>query len=419
MGSMRVQRRAGLALLVAGAVLAAGCGGDDDSGGGDGLSSNTPTRESPGETTQPGQTPLADIGLTLTEVASADQPTAIVSRPESDALYVGEKAGIVRELAVSGSGTDRSYELADEPVLDISDDVTTDGDEQGLLDIEFSPDGSELYVHYSLAPDGNTQIDAYAMDGDSVDTSSRREILSVEQPYENHNGGEIEFGPDGYFYIGLGDGGDSGDPEGNGQNTDVLLGKILRIDPLNPGDGEEYSIPADNPFADGSGGAPEVWLYGARNPWRFSFDPENDDLWVADVGQNEWEEINLLPAANGGGRGANLGWDRMEGTHSFEGDEPDDDVLPVYEYSHDEGCSITGGVVYRGTAIPELAGAYLFGDLCQGLLRAVRVADGALADDRTFEEVEASEPVSFGEDSDREVYVASFGGSIYRIDPAS
>jgi glucose/arabinose dehydrogenase len=247
--------------------------------------------------------------------------------------------------------------------------------------------------------------------------SSRRSILSVEQPYPNHNGGEIEFGPDGYFYIGLGDGGDAGDPEGNGQNTEVLLGKILRIDPLNPGNGQEYSIPSDNPFADGDGGAPEVWLYGARNPWRFSFDAETDDLWVADVGQNEWEEIDLLPAADGGGKGANLGWDRMEGTHSFEGDEPDDDVLPVYEYSHDDGCSVTGGVVYRGSAVPELAGAYLFSDFCQGTLRAIRVAGGELADERVFD-AETSSASSFGVDAAGDVYVASLEGPIYRIDPA-
>jgi glucose/arabinose dehydrogenase len=417
-GSMRA--RAAVALLVAGALAASACSGDDaDAHSGDsGLSATSTTGESPGETTQPGQTPLADVSLTLTEVASADQPTAIVTRPETDVLYVVEKAGTVRQLAVTGSGADRSYQLAGEALLDISGDVTTEGEEQGLLDAEFSPDGSELYVHYSAADSGDTQIDAFTVDGDRVDTSSRRSILSVEQPYPNHNGGEIEFGPDGYFYIGLGDGGDAGDPEGNGQNTGVLLGKILRIDPLNPGDGREYAIPSDNPFADGDGGAPEVWLYGARNPWRFSFDPETDDLWVADVGQNEWEEIDLLPAADGGGRGANLGWDRMEGSHSFEGDEPDDDVLPVYEYSHDEGgCSVTGGVVYRGSALSGLAGAYLFSDYCQGTLRAIRVADGAVADEHVFD-AEASTVSSLGVDAAGDVYVVSLDGAINRLDPA-
>jgi glucose/arabinose dehydrogenase len=416
-------RRAALALLVAGALMASACGGDDDdsdggSDSGGGLSSGEPT--GPGSTTGPDQAPLADIDLTLTEVASADSPTAIVTRPTTDALYVVERPGTIREMAVSGSGADREYSVADEPLLDISDDVVTDV-ERGLLDAEFSPDGSVLFVHYSLAPDGNTQIDAYDMSGDGVDTSSRREILSVEQPYANHNGGEIEFGPDGYLYIGLGDGGDAGDPEGNGQDTEALLGKILRIDPLNASGGDAYAIPSDNPFADGSGGAPEVWLYGVRNPWRFSFDPETDDLWIGDVGQNEWEEIDLLPAADGGGNGANLGWNGMEATHEFEGgDEPDGAVAPVYEYSHDDGaCSVTGGVVYRGTAIPGLGGAYLFADYCQGVLRAIRVADGGVADERVFDDASAGEIVSFGEDAAHDVYVVSLDGTISRIDAAS
>ena len=416
-------RRMGVAVLLAGAMVASACGGDDDSGSdsGDGLSSSHGSSRAldPGATTASGETALADIDLTLTEVASADAPTAIVTRPGTDALYVVERAGTIREITVTGSGAERQYSVADEPILDISDDVVTDV-ERGLLDAEFSPDGSVLFVHYSLAPDGNTQIDAYDMSGDRVDTSSRREILSVEQPYANHNGGEIEFGPDGYFYIGLGDGGDAGDPEGNGQDTQALLGKILRIDPLGARGGDAYAIPPDNPFADGSGGAPEVWLYGVRNPWRFSFDAETDDLWVGDVGQDEWEEVDFLPAADGAGKGANLGWNRMEATHPYEGDEPDDDVLPVYEYSHDEGaCSVTGGVVYRGSAIAGLDGAYLFSDYCQGVLRGIRVADGEVADERVFDDASAGEIVSFGVDASGEVYVVSLDGTISRIDAAA
>jgi glucose/arabinose dehydrogenase len=416
----RAGRRAWLALLLTGALLAIACGGDDDdsdagSDSGGGLSSSS----GPGSTTEAGQTALADLDLTLTEVASADAPTAIVTRPSTDALYVAERAGTIREITVTGSGAEREYSVADEPILDISDNVVTYV-ERGLLDVEFSPDGSVLFVHYSLAPDGNTQIDAYDMNGDQVDTSSRREILSVEQPYPNHNGGEIEFGPDGYFYIGLGDGGDAGDPEGNGQDTEALLGKILRIDPLGASGDDAYAIPSDNPFAGGDGGAPEVWLYGVRNPWRFSFDPETDDLWVGDVGQDEWEEIDMLPAADGGGKGANLGWNRVEATHPFEGDEPDGGVLPVYEYPHDDGaCSVTGGVVYRGEAIPGLGGAYLFSDYCQGVVRAIRVADGEVADERVFDDASAGEIVSFGEDAAHDVYVVSLDGTISRIDAAS
>jgi glucose/arabinose dehydrogenase len=421
-----MRRSLALAMVAALVGVVAGCG-DDDGGGGSGSGSGgglsaTSTTSSPGATTEPGQSPLAEVDLQLTEVASADAPTAIVTRPGTDQLYIAEREGRVLSLDVSGSGANRQYSVADDPILDISDDVVTDV-ERGLLDIEFSPDGSQLYVHYSLAPDGNTQIDAYDMDGDRVDTSSRREVLSVEQPYANHNGGEIEFGPDGYLYIGLGDGGNAGDPNGNGQDTEALLGKILRIDPLHPRGDQGYSIPSDNPFASGDGGAPEVWLYGVRNPWRFSFDPETDDLWVGDVGQDQWEEVDLLPAAGGGGRGANLGWNRMEGSHPYEGDEPDGDVLPVYEYSHDEGCSITGGVVYRGSAIPALDGAYLFADYCQNRLRAIRVsASGgqlALADQRTYDDDQGSELVSFGEDSGGDVYVVSLGGAIYRVDAAS
>jgi glucose/arabinose dehydrogenase len=301
-----------------------------------------------------------------------------------------------------------------DPIVDIVDEVVTNS-EQGLLDIEFSPDGGTLYLSYNVPPDGDTRIAAWTMAGDAVDPGSRRELLAVDQPFPNHKGGDIEIGPDGYLYIGLGDGGAGGDPLGNGQNTTALLGKILRIDPGAPAAGRPYGIPEGNPFADGRGGAPEVWAYGLRNPWRFTFDPRNDDLWIADVGQGRWEEITVLPPS---AAGANLGWDLMEGTHGFEGgSNPDGGVLPVFEYDHGEGCSITGGVVYRGTGVPGLAGAYLFTDYCEGTIRAVRVADGALADERVFG-AEGTGLVSFGEDEAGEVYVLSLNGPIYRIDPA-
>jgi glucose/arabinose dehydrogenase len=410
---------AGLAagLLVAG--LAA-CGGDDDSGLGATTTTTLPGAPPTSEGDDGGseQVPLADIELTLTEVATADAPTSLVTRPDSPTLYLAERAGRVREVTVDGSGADRRYTVSDDTVVDISDNVVADV-ERGLLDIEFSPDGATLYLSYSLAPSGDTRIDGYAIQGDAVDTGSRREILAVEQPFGNHNGGDIEFGPDGYLYVGLGDGGDAGDPEGNGQDTEALLGKLLRIDPENPAGDQEYDIPDDNPFVDGSGGRPEVWLYGVRNPWRFTFDRETDDLWVADVGQNQWEEIDLLPAADGGGKGANLGWNEMEGSQSYEGGTaPEGAVAPIFEYSHDEGCSITGGIVYRGEAIPGLGGAYLFSDYCEGTLRAVRASDGAATEQHAFDGLAASETVSFGEDADGEVYALSLGGTIYRIDAA-
>jgi len=417
-----VRRAVGFVLALG--LTVAACGDDDDGGtgaagttsepestSGNGSSESTETTSAEADA----ESPLDEIELTLTPVAEAEAPTALVTRPGADALYVAEREGVVRPVRVSGSGADRSYEVG-EPLLDISDEVVT-GSEQGLLDITFSADGGVLYVSYSLAPDGDTRIAAYEMSGGTVDTSSRREILAVEQPYSNHNGGDIELGPDGFLYVALGDGGSGGDPHGNGQDTGVLLGKILRIDPTRPAGGQEYGIPDDNPFADGRGGRPEVWIYGVRNPWRFTFDRATDDLWVADVGQNQWEEIDLLPAADGGGRGANLGWNGMEGTHEFEGGNPDGGVLPVFEYSHDEGCSVTGGVVYRGTAVAGLGGAYLFGDYCAGQLRALRVAGGEVTEEHAYDAT-VDDLVSFAEDADGEVYVLSLGGDIFRIDPA-
>jgi glucose/arabinose dehydrogenase len=407
-GSIFPPMRCTAAVLCLVAVAAAGCGGDDDS---EGLSATTtrPTTTTSGGASASTAPPLADVNVTLTEVAEADTPMALVARTGTDTLYVAERAGRVRPLTGGSLG---------EPILDISDEVVTSV-EQGLLDIEFSADGATLYVHYSVAPDGDTRVVSYPVSDDAVDTGGRRELLAVEQPFDNHNGGDIEIGPDGYLYVALGDGGGGGDPEENGQDTQALLGKILRIDPAAT-TGDDYGIPADNPFADGAAGAPEVWVFGARNPWRIDFDDATGDLWVADVGQNAFEEIDLLPAADGAGRGANLGWNEMEGAHPFEGGtNPDGAVLPVFEYDRSEGgCSVTGGVVYRGSAIPTLDGAYLFTDYCDGRLRAIRAAGGQTVDERTFDDVSGNSLVSFGTDAAGEVFVLSLDGAIYRLDPA-
>jgi glucose/arabinose dehydrogenase len=407
-GSIFPPMRRTAAVLCLVAVAAAGCGGDDDS---EGLSATTtrPTTTTSGGASASTAPPLADVNVTLTEVAEADTPMALVARTGTDTLYVAERAGRVRPLTGGSLG---------EPILDISDEVVTSV-EQGLLDIEFSADGATLYVHYSVAPDGDTSVVSYPVSDDAVDTGGRRELLAVEQPFDNHNGGDIEIGPDGYLYVALGDGGGGGDPEENGQDTQALLGKILRIDPAAT-TGDDYGIPTDNPFADGAAGAPEVWVFGARNPWRIDFDDATGDLWVADVGQNAFEEIDLLPAADGAGRGANLGWNEMEGAHPFEGGtNPDGAVLPVFEYDRSEGgCSVTGGVVYRGSAIPTLDGAYLFTDYCDGRLRAIRAAGGQTVDERTFDDVSGNSLVSFGTDAAGEVYVLSLDGAIYRLDPA-
>jgi glucose/arabinose dehydrogenase len=289
-----------------------------------------------------------------------------------------------------------------------------------LLGFAFHPelagDNLRAFVHYSDAS-GNTVVSEFLIADFArpirLDAATERVLLTVEQPFPNHNGGQLAFGPDGYLYLGLGDGGSGGDPQGNGQNPATLLGSIVRID-VN-GD-EPYAIPADNPFADGAGGAPEVFLYGLRNPWRFSFDRGTGQLWIADVGQNAYEEVDRVdPAADAG---ANLGWNLMEASHCFvAGCSPEGLVLPITEYGRDAGCSVTGGFVYRGTAIEGLAGWYLFSDYCSGLIFGVPSDAAPGTAPRLLLETGLSVS-SFGQDSDGELYVADIaGGGIYRIVP--
>jgi len=421
-----MRRRRAWAVTATALLLAAGCGDDGSSSDeGSSGSSDDETTTSATAALPEGIPPLADATLTLTEVGQFDEPTAAVSRPGDDgALFVVERAGRVMQLDVEGEGTDRNYEVADDPLIDLGDEVETGYVEQGLLDAAFSPDGGRLYLHFSDADnEGGTHIVSYDYDGASVDPDSRREVLEVDQPYENHNGGQLAFGPDGFLYVALGDGGSGGDPDGNGQNLDTLLGKVLRINPeaRANGGGEGYEVPADNPFVDDGDARPEIWLYGVRNPWRLSFDSETGDLWIADVGQDSWEEVDWLAATDGrdAGRGANLGWNQVEGTHGFEGgSNPEDGVLPVYEYAtHQDGtCSVTGGYVYRGAANPALAGAYVFADYCSGTIQALRLADGAVADQRTFD-VEAPGVSSFGTDNTGELYAVSLEGQLFRLDP--
>ena len=428
------------AVLVALTLLAAACSSSDDT------FTTTTTTPSSATTasTLPGATvtteapvvgTLANVALAAEEIAVLEEPIALAARPSSPNLYIAEKEGTVRVVKVTRTeatpteDAELTYELQTTPILDISDDVINDA-EQGLLGLAFSTDGRQLYVDYTAEPDGRTVVAEYQLgDRDSIDTDSRREILTVAQPYANHNGGQIVFGPDGYLYVGLGDGGSGGDPEGHGQNTDDLLGSILRVDPnvgadvgadVEAEDGPAYLIPAGNPFADGVDGLPETWIYGVRNPWRFTFDRATGDLWVADVGQGEWEEVNYLPSAAGfdAGRGANLGWNQMEGTHSFEGGEnPAGAILPVYEYSHaDGGCSITGGYVYRGDAIPSLAGGYLFADYCVAGIRAIQANGGVVIDQRTFP-LPTDRVISFGQDGDGELFALLEGGQVLKLIP--
>ena len=348
--------------------------------------------------------PLDQVRVTLTEVATAEQPVAVVPQPGTGTLFVVERVGRVRAVTPGGLAA---------PLVDISDDTVAEG-ERGLLGAAFSPDGGHLYLSYTDV-DGDSRLHEWLLTAGAVDPASRREVLTQPQPFSNHNGGHIVFGPDGLLWYGLGDGGSRGDPDDRAQDTTTLLGKILRIDPR-PRGGEPYAVPADNPFAAG-GGRGEIAVYGLRNPWRFSFDRETDDLWIADVGERAVEEVTALPA--GSVLGANLGWNGLEGSRPFEGEAPPGAVGPTYEYGRGEGISVTGGVVYRGGAVPGLRGAYLFGDLATAEVWALPT-DGTTVGPRVGlgVGVEPGTLVSFGEDADGEVYVVSIGGPVLRIDPA-
>jgi len=238
-------------------------------------------------------------------------------------------------------------------------------------------------------------------------------VMTVGQPRANHNGGDVRVGPDGMVFWALGDGGGGGDPEEAGQDLTTRLGALLRIDPQAS---EPYGVPSDNPFIDRDDARPEIWAYGLRNPWRFAFDHDAEDLWIADVGQNTREEINRVPADLAG---ANYGWNLMEGTLSFAGDEPDDHVPPVHEYDTTRSrCAITGGVVYRGARIPELAGAYLFSDYCEGDIRAIVVDDDGQVVDEVNLVASDGSIVAFVEAADGEVYALDLDGAVSRIVPA-
>ena len=436
-----------LAVIAAVGLLASACGGindDDGRSGTGGLSTVTAEATgaadpavgaaelTAGSTPEPGMTssptinpepepaddgqPAAAIqpvepSLVLTPVVSLPDPIALVARPDTGSgtgdLYVATRDGRVWLLGADG----------DEPpekVLDIVDLTTTDC-EEGLLGIAFSPDGSHLYLHYTDRR-GDNQIVEYPMSGQRVREDASRTLMRVSQPACNHNGGHIAFGPDGYLWIGFGDGGGRDDMFNQGQDLDTLLATMVRIDPEADGD-SAYSIPADNPFADG-GGRAEIWHYGARNPWRFSFDRATGDLWIADVGQNTWEEIHVLKAADGWKPGTNLGWPLFEGDERFSGTAtPEDLDFPAYVYHHDDGCSITGGHVYRGSAIPHLVGTYVFGDFCQGRIWGLTIDDQGVA---TRAELDLSVPqvtlVSFGEDASGELYILSFDDTVYRLE---
>jgi glucose/arabinose dehydrogenase len=350
------------------------------------------------------------------EIASGfDRPIGLTNAGDgSGRLFVWEQSG--------GAWILRNGEFIDTPFLDVSnllsDDVFNGSySERGLLGLAFHPQYAEngiFFVHYSDA-NGDTVIARYTVSADNpdqADAASQQIILQVDQPYANHNGGQIAFGPDGYLYIALGDGGSQGDPQGNGQNPSALLGKILRIDV----NADTYAIPEDNPFVGDSSAAPEVWAMGFRNPWRFSFDRATGDLYIADVGQNELEEINFQPADSTGGE--NYGWNIYEGSQRYStAAEPTGLVMPIAEYPHNQGCSVTGGYVYRGAALPELQGVYFFGDWCTGIIWDTYRDSSQTWQTQIFMDTNYNIS-SFGEDENGELYLANHVGEIMQLQAA-
>jgi glucose/arabinose dehydrogenase len=352
----------------------------------------------------------ADITLRLSEVASGLKNPLYLTSPSGDPrLFIVEQAGRIRIV--------ENGKLLSTPFIDIAGKVKSGG-EQGLLSVAFHPDYAKngfLYVNYT-DKNGDTRIERYqvASNSDRADPDSAKLLLKIEQPYANHNGGLNLFGHDGMLYIGMGDGGAAGDPHGNGQNLKTLLGKMLRID-VNKGD--PYAIPSDNPFAGRKDARAEIWAYGLRNPWRYAFGRKENLLYIADVGQNKIEEINVVPAAQ---KGLNYGWNILEGSSCFSllfspSCKKSGLVLPVLEYDHDQGCSVIGGFVYRGRAIPELAGHYFYSDYCTGFLKSFIYTNGKATEQRTWNVGEIGNVLSFGEDAAGELYILSDKGSVYRL----
>lgn len=332
---------------------------------------------------------------------------------DSNRLFVLLQPGVIMTFA-----NDQNVET-ESVFLDIRERVSDRGNEEGLLGLAFDPDfraNGYFYVYYSAANPRRSVLARFTAhsDGGTSDTASERIIMEIEQPYSNHNGGQIAFGPDGYLYIGLGDGGSRGDPQGNGQNLATLLGSIIRIDVSTLDEKGSYSIPTDNPFVGAEGAREEIWAYGIRNPWRFSFDRTSGELWMADVGQNRFEEVNIVR------RGLNYGWNTIEGSSCFKpsrGCDAQGLEMPIAEYGREGGCSVTGGYVYRGKWLSSLYGAYIYGDFCSGKIWALR-HDG----NQIIEQLELVdsrlEISSFGEDQLGEIFIMSFDGGIYRLAPS-
>jgi glucose/arabinose dehydrogenase len=396
--------------LLALALAAAGCGTD-------GATDPTPLPSaSPGATCA--AAPVAGTpALTTVRVATGlASPVDLQTAPGDRArLFVVEQPGRIRIL--------RGGALVPTPFLDITDRVGSGG-ERGLLGLAFHPQypqNGRFFVNYTDRA-GDTHIAEFRAAGgaDTVDRATERLILFVPQPFANHNGGALAFGNDGMLYAALGDGGSGGDPFGNGQNLATHLGKILRFDVDR---GTPFTVPLDNPFVGRPGAEPLIWAFGLRNPWRIAFDRANGDLYIGDVGQNAFEEVDVGLASRRGGE--NYGWNVTEGTHCFRpaaGCPTAGITMPVVEYGRSDGCSITGGVVYRGCRLPGYAGTYFYGDFCSGMIRSFRLQDGQAVDQRDWTAalgrgVDALS--SFGVDADGEVHIVDHDGEIYRVVPAN
>ena len=364
------------------------------------------------ESAPPPPPPPPAGGLGLADIGTFSFPVLVTSPAGDDTrIFVVEKGGTIR---IVKQGTPLAA-----PFLDLRGKVST-GSEQGLLGLAFHPGYATngLFVVDYTDQAGNTKVSVYrtSTDPDRADPATEQIVLSVDQPFSNHNGGMVAFGPDGQLYVGMGDGGSGGDPQGNGQKRSTLLGKMIRLGISASG---QVSVPSDNPFVGQSGTRPEIWSLGLRNPWRFSFDRVTGDLYVGDVGQNAIEEIDAVtPAA---GKGANFGWNTMEGKSCYGAGSCSQQglVLPVLDYPHSDGaCSVTGGYVYRGAAITGLAGTYFYADYCRGWVRSFRLVNGAVTDEREWSDLAPNGQItSFGQDASGELYLMTAAGRVAKIVP--
>ena len=399
------------AILGAGAVIAA-CGSHSSSSGQSGSdngAAGTATATDSGSTSTPASAPAARAGVRLVQIGKFDQPVYLTGPPgDPHRVFVVQKTG---QIIVVVNGHARSR-----PFLNITGLVTSTGQEQGLLGLVFAPDyarSGRFYVAYTIA-NNDVRVAEYRRAGhnpDTADPSSAQTVITVAHPYANHNGGQLQFGPDGDLYFGIGDGGSEGDPMNFGQNTGVLDGKIIRIQPR-PNGG--YSIPKSNPFVGKRGKRPEIWAYGFRNPWRFSFDRKTGDLAIADVGQDKEEEIDFQ--SRGARAGANYGWSVWEGDRRNKPGTAPGAIRPVLVTLHSDGnCAIIGGYVVRDPSL-SLYGRYVYGDLCKPGIRSVKLSRGHASGDRATG-LSVPEMSSFGQDSRGRVYAVSLNGPVYRLAP--